>query len=69
MLGRDNSSHDHPTDPLMWIHPQGTRGLGPTNPQIMIVDLHIHLMGFILSKNHMILGRLPIKYYIQVYKN
>ena len=32
ILGRDISSHDHPMDPVVWIHPWGTRGLGSHKP-------------------------------------
>ena len=41
VLGRDNSSHDHPMGPLVWIHSRGIYGLGPTNPRVMSIDLHI----------------------------
>ena len=65
MLGRDNSSHNHPVGLLVWTHPRGTHGLGPTNLRVMSVDLHTHLMRFTISQNHMVLGGLPIKYYIK----
>ena len=52
MFGRDNSSHNHPVGPLVW-----------TNPRIMSVDLHTHLMRFTLSQNHKKLGGLPTKHY------
>ena len=41
LLGRDNSSHNHPMSPPVWTHPQGTHGLWPTNPRVMSVELHI----------------------------
>ena len=48
--GRDNSSHNHPKGPLVWIHPQGTRRLEPINPQVMSIGLHTHLIRFNLSQ-------------------
>ena len=31
---------------LVWTHPQGTRGLGPTNPRVISVDLHTTIDEF-----------------------
>ena len=46
MLGRDYSSYDCPMSPLVWTHPQGTHRLGPTNPQLMSIDLYTTLDQF-----------------------
>lgn len=40
VFGRDNSSHDNPIGPLVWIHLRGNRGLGTTYLQVMSVYLH-----------------------------
>ena len=48
----------------MWA--QDTYELGPTNPQVKSVDLHIHLVRFIVSQNHMIVGGLAHPIYMQV---
>ena len=57
MFGSDNSSHDHPMGPLVWIHPQGTRGLGTTNPRVMSVYLHTTHEEFRSFPNHMVLEK------------
>ena len=48
----------------IYIYPRGIRWLRPTNLRVIIIDFHTHLIGFILSQNHMVLGDSPIKYYI-----
>ena len=42
------------------------RGLGPTNPRVKSVDLHIHSVRFIVFQNHMVVWRLAHTIYIQV---
>ena len=61
-------SHSGPlvwTCPLVWTW--DTRGLGPTIPRVKSIDLHIHLMRFIVSQNHMIVRGLTHPIYMQVH--
>ena len=64
LLARDNSSHNFHRGTLVWT--RETHGLEPTNPRVKSVDLHIHLVRFIISQNHMVIGRLAHPLYIQV---
>ena len=68
MLGSDSSSHDRSMGPPEWTHPGGTRGLGPTNPSVMSVELHTTLNEFyFFFQNHTVLGDSHIKHLIKVY--
>ena len=50
-VGRDNSSHN-----IIMAHSCGH--MKPVGSHVKSVDLHIHLVKFIISQNHMLVGRL-----------
>ena len=66
ILVHDNSSHNLTGALLVWT--QDTHELEPTIPRVKSVDLHIHLIRFIVSQNHMIGGSLAHPIYMQVHK-
>ena len=56
-----------PYSPL--VQTWDTHGLGPTNSWVKSVDLHVHLVRFIVSQNHMVIGKLARPIYMQVSKH